>query len=205
MEFLYLLTGIFIGLLAAKKWVNKSENEGEYRVRETLKGFCSKSGAHLLNNITLRLDDGTTTQIDHILITRKGVLVIETKDYSGWIFGSEKQKSWTQVIYKKKSKFQNPIHQNYRHLKAVKELLDYLPSKAVKGLVVFTNKSEFQTAFPNNVIQEKSLLDFVKSFDADEISENRAQFCVGRIECKRMEISGKTDVEHQKNLERRFS
>ena len=41
-----------------------------------------------MNHITLRLGTGTT-QIDHILLSRFGVFVIETKDYTGWIFGSK--------------------------------------------------------------------------------------------------------------------
>jgi len=62
----------------------------------------------LLNNITLQTADATT-QIDHVLVTTGGIFVIETKHYQGWIFGSPDKPQWTQTIYKKKSRFQNPI------------------------------------------------------------------------------------------------
>ena len=41
-----------------------------------------------------------TTQIDHILVSPFGIFVVETKNYKGWIYGSEDQSTWIQVIYK---------------------------------------------------------------------------------------------------------
>lgn len=55
----------------------------------------------LLNNCTLPDHEQGTTQIDHILISPYGVFIIETKNYTGWIFGNARQKQWTQKIYKK--------------------------------------------------------------------------------------------------------
>ena len=78
-----------------------------------------------LNDITLALGDGSTTQIDHLIISRCGIFVIETKNMSGWIFGSEKNAQWTQCFPNgKKFRFQNPIRQNYRHLCAIIEFLN---------------------------------------------------------------------------------
>jgi hypothetical protein len=61
-----------------------------------------------MNHVTLQLTDGTT-QIDHILVSRFGVFVIETKDYKGWIFADATRANWTQVLFKVKFKFQNPF------------------------------------------------------------------------------------------------
>lgn len=51
---------------------------------------------HVTADITHRMDDGTT-QVDHILVSRFGVFVIETKDYSGWIFANAADAKWTSV------------------------------------------------------------------------------------------------------------
>lgn len=56
--------------------------------------------------------------IDHVVISKYGVFVIETKNYRGWIIGNEKSEYWTQVIYKRKERLYNPIKQNYGHIKA---------------------------------------------------------------------------------------
>ena len=77
-----------------------------------------------LNNVTLVLADGSTTQIDHLIISKFGIFVVETKNMSGWIFGSANDRQWTQSFQNgKKFKFQNPIRQNYRHLCAIIEFL----------------------------------------------------------------------------------
>lgn len=75
--------------------------KGEKRVNLILKDIPNSK---VLNDIMLKTQMGTS-QIDHILINSKGIFVIETKNYDGWIFGNEKSKYWTQIIYKKKSKF----------------------------------------------------------------------------------------------------
>ncbi|MCI5211859.1 MAG: NERD domain-containing protein, partial [Candidatus Electrothrix sp. ATG2] len=118
--------------------VYKNENEGERIMRSCLTSYCTYTkGAHVLNNVTLRFNEDTT-QIDHILITMRGILVVETKHYTGWIFGNARQKKWTQVIYKKKYRFQNPLHQNYKHILAVQQALHFVPDTLVSGAIVFT-------------------------------------------------------------------
>ena len=72
---------------------------GEFQVNLLLKLFLSTDIYHLIKNVTLPTEDGTT-QIDHILVSKYGIFVIETKNMKGWIFGSPNQKQWTQKIFK---------------------------------------------------------------------------------------------------------
>ena len=77
-----------------------------------------------LNNITLELEDGSTTQIDHVVVSIYGMFVIETKNISGWIYGSKKDRTWTKKIKGGKTyQFPNPLRQNYRHQCALIEFL----------------------------------------------------------------------------------
>jgi restriction system protein len=200
---LAILVSVLFGYHIGKKRKEKEENEGEAIVRKILTGYCEVSTAHLLNNVTLPYKDGTT-QIDHILITQNGIIVIETKNYSGWIFANSEQKEWTQVKYKLKFRFQNPIFQNYLHVSAVQDLLDFIPKNQIQSLVVFTGDAEFKTDIPSDVIHLNQLTSYIDSIRLGSITENRVQFCVGRIECKRFELTAKTDVEHQKYLESKF-
>ncbi|EEK48429.1 hypothetical protein bcere0002_46080 [Bacillus cereus ATCC 10876] len=73
----------------------------------------------MLHNVTVYTEFGDTTQIDHIVIAETGVFVVETKNYEGWIYASEKAARWTQGIFRKKFSFQNPFRQNYKHIKAI--------------------------------------------------------------------------------------
>jgi hypothetical protein len=110
---------------------------GELGVRLVLKRL-KKEEFEVLHNIML-MKDGKTTQIDHIVVGQTGIFVVETKNYKGWIFGSEHSKFWTQTIYKSKKRFQNPIHQNYGHIKFLEHhLQDY--SGPIYSVIAFSDR-----------------------------------------------------------------
>ena len=200
---LTILISLVFGFYLGRKRKKREENQGEAVVRKLLTDYCARSTAHLLNNVTLEYRDGTT-QVDHILITQNGILVIESKHYSGWLFANEKQKQWTQVIFKVKHRFQNPIIQNSKHVLAVQQLLYFIPKEQVQGLVVFTGDAQFKTVIPPGVIKLPQLEEYADSIRLGSLTENRLQFCIGRLEYKRLELTGKTDIEHQMYLERKF-
>lgn len=127
------------------------QNSGEALVSRVLLSEFGPPDYHLMNHVTIQMDDGTT-QVDHILISRFGVFVIETKDYKGWIFANATHETWTQVLFRLRLKFQNPIFQNNRHVRAVQRLLDFLPTEAIRSVVVFTGEAEFKTEIPQGVI-----------------------------------------------------
>lgn len=179
------------------------QNRGEALLSDALWSNLGPPDYHLMNHITLRMQDGTT-QIDHILVSRFGVFVIETKDSKGWIFANAAQAKWTQVLFRFKFRFQNPIFQNLRHVRAVAGLLDFLPPDAIKSVVVFTGEAEFKTPIPEGVFNISGLLDYLRNQRVEVMSLNRVQFSVGRLETARLAISGQTDVEHIQSLARRW-
>jgi hypothetical protein len=122
--------------------------------KATQLGMCHK----LDNETDVRFHDltistgKTTTQIDHVVLSKFDLFVIETKNYNGWIFGGEKQKTWTQVRYGKKYKFQNPLHQNYMHTKALSRKLK-INHSIIHSIVFFIGDATFKTEMPSNVIR----------------------------------------------------
>lgn len=180
-----------------------ADNVGEKKVRKCLTSYCMRNKAHALNHITLKAGDGTT-EIDHILVSRRGIVVIETKHYKGWLFGGEKQKMWTKVIYNNKYYFQNPIHQNHKHILAVRNVLHILPKKCIGGIVVFTGDAEFKTDMPNSVIQFDDLEMYLKAINFCEMSEKALKYCVGSLEYERFALTEKTDIDHANYLRKKF-
>ena len=201
-SWVFILFGFILGYELKRRKIYRFQNSGEILVRKEIMNNFSSMSWYLFNNVSLKTENGTT-QIDHILISKYGVFVIETKHYKGWLFGDINSKKWTQVIFGYKYKFQNPLHQNYKHIKVVQSILDFLPSEQVTGVVVFTGDATFKTSQPSNVYSLKSLISHLKSLDNEVLSENKVQFCVGRIECNRLELTKETDIEHRKNLESR--
>jgi Nuclease-related domain len=199
-----LVIGFVLGYWQRRVVHNRNfQNYGEALVAGTLRRHFKTEDYHLLNHITLR-HRGGTTQVDHILVSRFGVFVIETKDYTGWIFAHADHATWTQVTFKDKFKFQNPIHQNYLHVKAVQELFDFVPVSAIQSVVVFVGDAEFKTDMPAGVFTLPQLVKHLRSCTEEVLSPNRVQFCVGRLETARLAVSGETDVAHVQQLQRRY-
>lgn len=197
------ILALVIGFALGRYRTHVFQNRGEARLSRALKKRFLPPDYHLLNHLTLRLKDGTT-QIDHVLVSRFGVFVIETKNYKGWIFASPDDRYWTQVLYRSKFRFQNPIRQNYSHVCAIQELLEFLPPNAILPVVVFTGEAEFRTTIPDGVFTLAKFLAYVEAHVTEVMSANRVQFCVGRLETARLSMTTTTDVEHVRQLRRRY-
>ena len=76
----------------------------------------------ILDDVILKTNRGTS-QIDHIVVSKYGIFVIETKNYKGWIFGHENSEKWTQNLYGYKYALANPVRQNQAHIRAVRQTL----------------------------------------------------------------------------------
>lgn len=202
MWFFYML--LILGILFLSAYLSSAKFKGklgEFVLSQQAKTYLDPDVYHLLENCTLPDGQGATTQIDHILLSPYGIFVIECKNYQGWIFGSERQKTWTQKFHKKSFKFQNPLHQNYKHLKVLEQLLeDIVDAEYLHSLVVFTPQSSFKTPMPANVVQGKAWLDYVRSFGQEELGPMKLKRVRYRIEKEALDPSWKTDRLHVQNL-----
>jgi len=172
---------------------------GEFIVNLSAKLFLDKGKYHLIKNVTLPTEDGST-QIDHVIVSKFGVFVVETKNIKGWVFGNPNQKTWTQQIYKHKNKFQNPLHQNYKHTKVLGKMLG-LSDSQIFSVVVFVGESTFKTEMPENVTYGKDNIRYIKSKTQPVFTETEVKEIKSKIEAGRLTPSFKTNREHVKHVE----
>lgn len=154
-----------------------------------------------INNVTLLTANGTT-QIDHVIVSRYGVFVVETKNMGGWIFGDEKNPQWTQVLFDKKFPFQNPLHQNYRHTKALADFLGVDHNKFF-SIVKFWGECQFKTAMPANVMKS-GYTTYIKSKTVVIFSEQQVQDMVSAIKQGMLPKNRTTQRQHIASLKERF-
>ncbi len=171
---------------------------GEFIVNLSAKFLLDKQKYHLIKNVTLPTEDGST-QIDHLIVSQYGVFVVETKNMKGWIFGESHQKTWTQKIYKHSTKFQNPLHQNYKHVKTLGSLLA-LDDHQMHSVVVFVGDSTFKTKMPENVTYGGGYIKFIKSKKQAVLTESEVKEITSKIESSRLTPSFKTNREHVKHV-----
>jgi ribosomal protein L37AE/L43A len=171
---------------------------GEAMVNLGSKIFLSKDEYHLMRNVILHTEEGTM-QIDHIIISRYGVFVIETKNMKGWIFGSPNQKTWTQKIYRHTNTFQNPLHQNYKHVKILESALG-IDGRKIYSVVVFIGDSTFKTEMPDNVTYAGGYIRYIKSKTEAVFSDAEVKTIADKIASGRLTPSFKTGREHVRHV-----
>lgn len=173
---------------------------GEFIVNLSARWLLDKNQYHLIKNVTLPAED-ETTQIDHIIISVFGVFVVETKNLKGWIFGGQNQRIWTQKIYKHSNKFQNPLHQNYKHVKTLESLLG-LNEQQVHSVIVFVGDSTFKTEIPENLTYGAGYARYIKSKTTPVLTESQVVEITKKIEQGRLTPSFKTNREHVRHVKK---
>jgi restriction system protein len=156
--------------------------------------FLDKTIYTALNNITLPTTNGTT-QIDHVIVSIYGIFVVEAKNIDGWIFGDPRASQWSVVKPGRKFRIQNPLHQNYRHTRAVVEFLGVEPTQ-VHSMVMFWGDCEFKTEMPANVMA-RGYLGYIKGFTTPLLSNEKV---VAVVEALRTGALPKTFATHRAHL-----
>jgi hypothetical protein len=144
--------------------------------------FLDKRIYRRVHNVIVPSGRGTT-QIDHVFVSSFGIFVIETKNMSGWIFGHERDRQWMQVFPGKKFRFQNPLHQNYRHTKSLAEFLR-LDHSLFHSIAFFVGDCRFKTSMPPNVMTS-GLASYIKKFSLRVLEQPRVEEIVAELQTLR--------------------
>lgn len=196
----YLLPLLLIATLIKTPWFKGMIGEGLLNL--SIRLFLDQREYRLLKNVTLPTEDGTT-QIDHIIVSRFGVFVIETKNMKGWIFGNPQHKRWTQQLYRRKHGFQNPLHQNYRHVMTLKSLLG-LADHQLHSVVYFIGDCTFKTPLPDNVMN-RGLIRHIKGKTTQVLTPAEVTRVVETIRQGRLTANWQTHRQHVAQLKARHS
>ena len=184
----------FLSTARFKGWL------GERAVDKALRSRLSHREYRVLKDLTMPTSDGGTTQIDHIVVSRFGVFVIETKNWSGQIYGREKEARWTRKRHRHRKPIENPLRQNHKHVKTVQELLS-VPEYKIHNVVVFVGDATMEREMPANVLfGGRDLIDYIKSKRQVVFDERQVHSIVQLIEKNRLERGRKTNRAHLRYL-----
>lgn len=137
---------------------------GEQKVKRKLNRLIFGRVEHkLINNLILVDENLKSHQIDHVEIRHNGIFCIETKNYSGVIFGNEKQNKWTQCLYGgEKNYFLNPVKQNNSHIYYISKVLG--SKYKINSLIVFV-KNNSNNIDCEKVINLNKLRKYLKNYN----------------------------------------
>ncbi|PCJ64879.1 MAG: hypothetical protein COA58_11435 [Bacteroidetes bacterium] len=154
--------------------------KGEYSVSRLLQKLNSNE-YKTFNDIYIKVDK-KSTQIDHLIISKYGIFVIETKTYDGWIHGREKSEYWTQTFYTSKEKFRNPVKQNWAHIFFLKEILSNFKQVKYHSIIVFAGDAELKNIHSEiPVVYEHELLETIKKNTTPRLSIDQIEDIVNQL------------------------
>jgi len=182
---------------------------GEYLTYKYLQAY-EQAGAKFLFNCYLDKSNGETTEVDVMMIHKSGIYVFESKNYSGWIFGNEKSKTWTQTLPQGKKSHKehslNPIMQNKLHIKWLVNTLktEEIP---IHSIIVFSERctlKKVEVTSPNiKVIKRGNVKAVVAKIDLETNSLiNDSE--INRIYDKLYpytQVSSDTKMKHVQNIQ----
>ena len=111
----------------------------------------------IFHDLIIKKDNNRFSQVDIVLATTQGIVIIEVKSYGGWIFGNGNQTNWTQVMAygKEKYRFYNPIKQVKSQILSLKNSLKQFNKIPFFSVIVFYGNCRLKEI---NYIPEETLI-----------------------------------------------
>jgi len=160
----------------------------ETRVRRILATGLERNLFTVFNDVLLPTGGGTT-QIDHVVVSRYGIFVIDSVYVRGWISGTKVQERWRQTSIGRSSRFENPLHRSQLQVEALQRLTGY-PGSVFHALVVLVGLKGFRKPPPDRVVTAESLLAQLRRKAQPLLSPEQAEQATRAIEARRLDRSG---------------
>ncbi len=197
---LILFIFIMIVYLNLKTFVGKA---GEFWTKRELKKLSNEYKT--INDVMIKTSDGSTHQIDHIVVSKYGIFVIETKQLNGFLTGNDYDKKWEYKTRKQTHYFKNPVHQNYGHILALKEVLNIEEDKFILIVCITSNTKmniDSVKVVTIDKLLEKIKLYNVKIIDNEEIIYNMIKSVnITNKKEKKQHIKSMKKLKKQKKIE----
>ena len=180
---------------------------GEHWTRESLNKL-DKNKYIVLNDIMI-LVNNKTYQIDHIVLSKYGIFVIETKQYNGYITGDKYDNKWVRHLKgNQKVYYTNPIRQNYGHVKAICELLDISEDKVFNIVCITSKNVKLNIKHDGELTRGYDINEKIMSFEKeiiDNVLELKDKIVINNIVDKdkrkeHIERINETKKEHDNNI-----
>lgn len=167
------------------RYGSRAESLGEYgerRVSSYLEDLPCED-YRVYNDLLIR-DGNYTTQVDHIIISRYGVFVLETKNIHGKVYGSGNSEYWKQYLpdsgyrrygFTQEHQLRNPVWQNAGHIKSLRRLV-FGNDIPVYGIVVFPTETDLYVNSEQPVLHMWDVVPFIKQYRDEVLSTEQMSY-----------------------------
>ena len=176
---------------------------GERRVSAYLEDLPCED-YRVYNDLLIR-DGNYTTQVDHVIISRYGVFVLETKNVHGKVYGSGNSEYWKQYLpdigYKRygftqEHQLRNPIWQNGGHIKSLRRLV-FGHDIPVYGVVVFPQETDLFVEAEQPVLGMWDVVPYIKQYHDEVLSTEQMSYYRRRL----LEVISTSEADRKSHLD----
>ena len=128
-----------------------------------LKKVLTEISHDRIDGLLIPNGDEGEIQIDHLLLTSQGLLIVDIKDAEGTVFGSDKMDQWTVISNERRYTFSNPQAALYDRIAAVRHIVRQVP---VAGRILFLDGADFTKGVPSMVSKLDELLEEFGEIDS---------------------------------------
>lgn len=138
---------------------------GEFWVKRELRKLSKE---YMIINDIMLVFEGASSQIDHVIVSKYGIFVIETKQYNAYVVGNDYDKKWYFQKGRQKIYINNPIHQNYGHVQTLKNVLN-IDENLFVPIVCISGNAKVKTN-SNKVARVYNIIDKIKAYETPVIA-----------------------------------
>lgn len=197
---------VVIGLAAHFKLMSRPSYRGwwgEYKVNLMLKLCLGREYSIISNAIYRGMTREDTTQVDHVVVSRYGIFVLETKCLKGRIIvDPSNDANWLQIVGRRKYRLQNPLRQNYSHVKAVQRITGVHTSK-IHSYAVMAGTARFDGGYPERVYGVWGAMRKIQSCRDPVFSKSHVEELKRALIRRRVKLGLFGTRKHVENLQRR--
>lgn len=186
-----------------EEYKNKVGKAGEDKIASLLNSYLDSQVYHIFNGVYLPTQTGTI-QIDHIVVSKYGVFLIETKSWAGWIFGTVDHKKWTQRFGNgRKNYYQNPFLQVEIHMGVFSKLFD-INQGAIYPVIALL-RGTFKTTPIRNLLSPYETTGYIKAKTQQHFSDLEVEKLVKKIEELMIHPTYEVKKNHIENARQRIN
>ena len=110
--------------------------------------------ADYLRNVLVPDGNGGDYHLDFVLLTSRGIVIIDMRDFVGIVFGGDQMTAWTLMTGPSRTTFVNPQAGLYDRIASVKAIATDTP---IEGRIVFTKRAKFPKGLPRFTVMLESV------------------------------------------------